>query len=143
MGAWNISNFDNDTAGDWLYEFEENPSIVFLEKTIDSVFKEEYIDSDIALEALAAIEVITLIKGDSKEKREELEALENINFEVLGNEINATLYNKSIKCCNLILNEENSELYDLWEESDSLDDWKDVILDLKQRIEILMKDSNN
>ncbi|MCL5247588.1 DUF4259 domain-containing protein [Cellulophaga sp. 20_2_10] len=51
MGAWAIGNFENDSAGDWLYEFEENPTIEFLIKTLDTVFKEEYLDSDIASEA--------------------------------------------------------------------------------------------
>jgi len=135
MGAWEIGNFDNDTAGDWLYEFGENPTKNFLEKTLDAVFEEEYIASDVASEALAAIEVISIIKNNSKENKEELEDLEDVDLEVLKKEIDATLYNKSIKCIDLILDKMNSELYDLWEESDSFEDWKNVLLDLKKRIE--------
>ncbi len=131
MGAWGIGNFENDSAGDWLYEFEENPTKDFLKKTLEAVFKEEYLDSDIASEALSAIEAITLIMGNSKEDEEELES---IDFDVLKNQFNRPLYDKSINCINRILEKSNNELYELWEESESFEDWKHVVLDLKQRV---------
>ena len=131
MGAWGIGNFENDSAGDWLYEFGENPTKKFLEKTLDIVFKEEYLDSDIASEVLASIESITLIMGNSKEDEEELE---NIDFDTLKNDFDTVLFDKSIKCVNRILEKSNNELYELWEESESFEDWKNVVLDLKKRI---------
>ena len=131
MGAWGIGNFENDSAGDWLYEFGENPTKKFLEKTLDIVFKEEYLDSDIASEVLASIESITLIMGNSKEDEEELE---NIDFDTLKNDFDTVLFDKSIKCVNRILEKSNNELYELWEESQSFEDWKNVVLDLKKRI---------
>jgi hypothetical protein len=131
MGAWGIGNFENDSAGDWLYEFGENPTKVFLEKTLDTVFKEEYLDSDIASEALATIEAITLIMGNSKEDKEELE---NVDFDTLKSSFDTALYDKSIKCLNRILEKNNNELYELWEESESFEDWKNVVLDLKNRV---------
>jgi len=131
MGAWGTGNFENDSAGDWLYEFGENPTKEFLEKTLNTVFEEEYLDSDIASEALSAIEAITLIKGNSKEDEEDLE---NVDFEALKKDFNKTLFDKSTKCVNRILEKNNNELYELWEESESFEDWKNVVLDLKKRI---------
>lgn len=135
MGVWGIGNFDNDSASDWLYEFEGNPTRDFLEKTLDTVFNEEYLDSNLASEALTAIEAITLIMGNSKEDEEELE---NVDFEVLKNNFDTSLFDKSIKCINRILEKSNNELYTLWEESESFEDWKNVVLDLKTRIESLV-----
>ena len=40
MGAWGIGNFENDMAGDWLYELGE------------------YLDSDIASGTLATIKLL-------------------------------------------------------------------------------------
>lgn len=129
-----MGNFENDSASDWLYEFKENPTKDFLEKTLDAIFKEEYLDSDVALEALSAIEAITLIKGKSKEDEE----LENIDFDVLKKEFDSSLYHKSAKCIDRILDKNNNELYELWEESESFEDWKNVISGLKNRIESLI-----
>lgn len=131
MGVWGVGNFENDSAGDWLYEFGENPTKEFLEKTLNTVFEEEYLDSDIASEALSAIEAITLIKGNSKEDEEDIE---NVDFEALKKDFDKTLFDKSTKCVNRILEKNNNELYELWEESESFEDWKNVVLDLKQRI---------
>jgi hypothetical protein len=128
MGAWGIGNFENDAAGDWLYEFGENPTKEFLEQTLETVFKEEYLDSDIASEVLASIESITLIMGNSEEE------LENIDFDTLENNFDTALFDKSIKCIDRILEKENNELYELWEESESFEDWKKIVLDLKNRI---------
>jgi len=125
MGAWGIGNFENDSAGDWLYEFGENPTKVFLEKTLKVVFEEEYLDSDIASEVLASIESITLIMGNSKEDKEDLE---NIDFDTLKNDFDTVLFDKSIKCIERILEKENNELYELWEESESFEDWKLVLI---------------
>jgi len=117
MGAWGIGNFENDAAGDWLYEFGENSTKEFLEQTLETVFKEEYLDSDIVSEVLASIESITLIMGNSKEDKEELE---NIDFDTLKNDFDTVLFDKSIKCIERILEKENNGLYELWEESESL-----------------------
>jgi len=133
MGAWGIGNFANDAAGDWLYEFGENPTKEFLEKTLEAVFQEEYLDSDTASEALSAVEAITLIKGNSKEDEEE-EELENIDFDALKKGFDTTLFDKSIRCINRVLDKNNNELYELWEESESFEDWKKVVLDLKNLV---------
>lgn len=131
MGAWGIGNFENDSANDWLYEFEENPTKDFLEKTLDTIFKEEYLDSDVAMEVLASIETITLIMENSKENKEELE---NIDFESIRNSFDKLLFDKSVKCINRILEENNNELYELWKETELFEDWKNTVLDLKMRM---------
>ncbi|MDO7135936.1 DUF4259 domain-containing protein [Algibacter lectus] len=131
MGAWGIGNFENYSAGDWLYEFGESPTKVFLEKTLETVFEEEYLDSDIASEALSAIEAIALIKGNSKEDEEELEG---VDFDALKKDFDKALFDKSTKCINRILEKNNNELYELWEESESFEAWRNVVLDLKNRV---------
>ncbi|CAA0235031.1 DUF4259 domain-containing protein [Tenacibaculum maritimum] len=132
MGAWGVGNFDNDSAKDWLYNFIEHPTKSFLERTLETIFKEKYLDFDIATEALASIEVISLVMGNSKEDKEELE---NINIEALKNSFDKILFDKSIKCINRILDKNDNELYELWEESEYFENWKKVVLNLKEQIQ--------
>ncbi len=47
MGAWGYKNLENDTACDWLWELKENPTMQFVEETLDTVLnEEEYLGSD-------------------------------------------------------------------------------------------------
>ena len=69
--------------------------------------------------------------GNSKE---ELGELESVDFDTLKSSFDMALYDKSIKCINRILEKKNNELYELWEESESFEDWKNIILDLKNRV---------
>jgi len=131
MGAWGIKNFENDTAGDWLYDFEENSTIEFLEETLDAVFLEQFLDGDIASAALAAMEAVTLIKGNSRENAEEIE---NVTIKLIEKKLDRNFYNKCIQVIDRILSKENNELFELWEESDLFTEWKNVVSDLKTRI---------
>ena len=59
MGAWAEDAFGNDTACDWAGEFSDAPSMEKVITTIEAVIsEEEYIDSDVAAEALVACEVV-------------------------------------------------------------------------------------
>lgn len=134
MGAWGISNFENDAAGDWLYDFSENSTIDFLTETIEAVFKEEYIESDISSATLAAIESIALIKGDSNE---DIDELEGVKINKIKKSLNAEIFKKCILSIDKILSKENNELYELWEESESFEDWINEVKDLRNRIQRL------
>ena len=47
MGTWGFRNFENDTASDWVFYFEENSTIKVIEKTINKVIDEEnYLNAD-------------------------------------------------------------------------------------------------
>ncbi|QEY25226.1 DUF4259 domain-containing protein [Neisseria zalophi] len=134
MGAWGTGNFENDEACDWLYEFGEQPTRGFLEKTLDAVYEDEYLESNIAVEVLAAIETIALIMGNSKENPPGLEDID-IDFETIKNSFDKALFDKAIKSINRILDKNDNELYELWEGDE---DWENVVLDLRKRINELM-----
>lgn len=66
MGAWDEKNFGNDSAMDWVNEFEDNPTIELLKNTLqDLVDSDDYIDMDIASAGLAAAEIVAALKGKS------------------------------------------------------------------------------
>ena len=132
MGAWGTGNFDNDTALDWVFELEEVNDLSLIEKTINAVFDDDYIDSDIGCEALIAIEAIARLIGNFGKDNSYAEDLDSWvkshNFDV-----NNELIVRGKKALDLIVSEK-SELYELWEETEDFDTWKNEIDDLRARL---------
>ncbi len=134
MGAWGIGNFDNDTAADWAFQLEESEDLTLVKETIDQVLngEEDYLDADLACEALAAIEVVARLQGNWGEKSTYSEPVDNWveghNFVVPPE-----LIKNSCKAIDRIL-AENSELKELWKESDDYGAWKELLKNLKKRV---------
>lgn len=130
MGAWGIGNFDNDTACDWAYELEESSDLSVLTKTIDKVFAEQYVDADVGSEALAAIDTLTRLIGNGGVKNSYTEAVDNW---VEKNKITPPpeLLEKAREALKLILGED-SELQELWEETEEYEPWKSEVLSLDE-----------
>ncbi len=69
MGAWGEGPFDNDTASDWVYEFDDadQPSgLHHIQAALvraASVGADDYLDSDAGVEAVAAAELVAAIRG--------------------------------------------------------------------------------
>jgi hypothetical protein len=132
MGAWGTGNFDNDTALDWVFELEETNDLSLIVETIEAVFTEDYIDSDVGTEALIAIEAIARLKGNFDVENSYAEDLDNwVKSHRL--EISDELIEKSKKVLELIVSDK-SELYELWEETEDFEAWKNEINDLRARL---------
>lgn len=124
MGTWSHESFGNDTACDWAYELEGITDLSVIESTIDRVLEseDEYLEALDAEEAIAAIEVIAKLLGngtqsDSYTERADAWVKEN-NLRP-----SAELIQKARNAISKILSE-NSELAELWEESE---EWKPEI----------------
>ena len=134
MGAWGTGNFDNDTALDWVFELEEVNDLSLIEKTIDAVFDDDYIDSDIGCEALIAIEAIARLIGNFGKDNSYAEDLDSwVKSHNL--DVNNELIVRGKKALDLIVSEK-SELYELWEETEDFDTWKNEIDDLRARLNL-------
>ena len=134
MGAWGTGNFDNDTALDWVFELEEVNDLSLIEKTIDAVFDDDYIDSDIGCEALIAIEAIARLIGNFGKDNSYAEDL-NSWVKSHNLDVNNELIVRGKKALDLIVSEK-SELYELWEETEDFDTWKNEIDDLRARLNL-------
>jgi hypothetical protein len=64
MGAWGTGVFDNDTANDWADDLTGS-DVAYLADTLSRVLDggDEYLDADVASEALAACEVVARLRG--------------------------------------------------------------------------------
>jgi hypothetical protein len=121
MGAWGIKTFENDDASDWVCELEDASGTSVIENAFE--FEDDYIESPEGSEALAAAEVLLALKGKARDNLPE----EVTNWVKSNKELDVTkLIPKAIDSVKKILSED-SELNELWEESDDFDSWvKDV-----------------
>ena len=131
MGAWGTGNFDNDEALDWLYLLSEAPDLLLLQTTLEAVTgsEEDYLDATDCAQALAAAEIIAALAGHPPEELPE---------EVAGWIDGRPAPPDDLKMLALIAIEaisgEDSELRELWEESDEFEEWQAVLNDLTARL---------
>ncbi len=131
MGAWGAGHFENDTALDWVYGLEESKDEKILWNAIEAVMPEEYVDSDVAVEALAALEVAAGLNGkQSTDLPEEVEKWLSKNSTL---KLPDNFYGRAKEALDKIIGTE-SELKDLWEESDSFDEWLTEVKNLRTRL---------
>lgn len=120
MGAWGLKSFDNDDAADWVYAFEEQgaklipETFAALEGEVD-----DYLDAALCSEALAAAEIVAAARSgnESRLSEEAAATLKNNPDDVASPENIA----KARDAVGRI--KEDSELRDLWEETDDFAGW--------------------
>ena len=136
MGAWGIGNFENDDAGDWIYDLEKSKDKSILHKALNSILENsEYIESPECCEALAAAEVIySGLSSDHSGVSEEVIKWLNKKPGLFKKPVTfeASDAIKSIEAINKILN--SSELKELWEEADEFEDWKKLEITLIEKL---------
>jgi len=128
MGAWGMKPFENDSACDWIYDLQETGL-----KSIEDTFTwekedDDYLDSSIGTEIIAAAEVLYGIKNGPREG-----VPDEVLAEIRKYESNQAeyLYNKCVKAIDRVMGED-SELFDLWEETgEDFDIWLNDVQALK------------
>lgn len=126
MGAWGVGTFDNDDAGDWLYDLEETNDLSLIDQSL--TLEDDYIEAPDGCNALAAAEIIAALMGKTRKNLPENAAKwVNDNKEHPANQ----LKEKAIKAIGKVLSE-NSELIELWEEGSDFDGWKKDVNEIKK-----------
>ncbi len=130
MGAWGQGNFENDDALDWLDTLTQGADLAPADAVFDATLSnpEAYIDAPVCSEVLAAAEVVAALHGKPLEPVHEA-----LKMWMPGKPPPppATLDASRRAVAAL---RERSELRDLWEESDQLEPWLQVIDDLLARL---------
>lgn len=133
MGAWDAGAFDNDSAADFAYQFEEldrEGGLELIVGAIDDVLaEEEYLDSDFAVMALVACEAIARLAGQGGEQSPYSEALDQWVAEYPG-AVDKDVAQRGLAAIERILGDD-SELAELWEGSPK---WLAAMDDLKRRV---------
>ena len=132
MGAWSHEPFGNDTANDWADELEESSDFSIVEKAFNQIIEsaEEYIDADIACEAHAAAEVLAQALGKGTQDDAYTEKVDAW-LTKLTIKPHDLLIPKALQALGL-LTTEDSELDELWQDSEEYSQWKANIDELKE-----------
>lgn len=132
MGSWDVSSFGNDGARDWLHELLQA-------KGADRVFRalmaasrlsaNDYLQSTECECGIAAAEIVAAGAGNpaSQLPPEAVEWVKDRNF-VPGAEI----VDMALRVVERV--SKNSELKELWDDTDSAEEWYRIIEDLTKRL---------
>jgi hypothetical protein len=132
LSAWGSDSFENDDASDWLVEFCDDPKMETISDALSALAEmdaAEYPGAPECSVAIAAAEVVAAIKGpldpdspdDVKERVSKLKVKVEPGMVSLG-----------LKAIERI--KANSELKDLWGESEDFDQWRLAVSKLERRL---------
>lgn len=130
MSTWGPGSFENDNALDWVAELadsdDDNPIIGALNNVIDQT--DESPEAPDCAEAIAAAETVAAWMGEPHE-----DCPEEVEAWVEGRPAPpATMISQARYVSEAVL--ENSELKDLWKESEEFEQWQTSVNDLLGRL---------
>lgn len=132
MGAWGTGIFENDTACDWAYGLKDVEDLSLIESALDAVFEEEYVESYIACEALAAMETLARLNGNGDVENSYTETVD-LWVSSVHLKVSSELLDKANNALTMILGP-SSELQELWAESEEFSAWQKELESLKARM---------
>ncbi|RZG64750.1 DUF4259 domain-containing protein [Acinetobacter junii] len=135
MGTWSHESFGNDTANDWAYELEDATDFSVIEAALQMALDEgdEYLDADLAMEAIAAIEVIAKRLGKGTQSDVYTEKVDQW-LETISEQPSDDLLSLAKRVLERIV-ADDSELKELWLESDEYELWLGNIQQLKDALQ--------
>ena len=134
MGTWSHESFGNDTANDWAYELEDATDFSVIETALQVALDEgdEYLDADLAMEAIAAVEVIAKCLGKGTQSDVYTEKVDQW-LETISEQPSDDLLSLAKRVLERIV-ADDSELKELWLESDEYELWLGSIQQLKDAL---------
>lgn len=135
MGTWSHESFGNDTANDWAYELEDATDFSVIETALQVALDEgnEYLDADLAMEAIAAVEVIAKRLGKGTQSDVYTEKVDQW-LETISEQPSDDLLSLAKRVLERIV-ADDSELKELWLEPDEYELWLGSIQQLKDALQ--------
>jgi len=135
MGTWSHESFGNDTANDWAYELEDGTDFAVIEAALQVALDEgdEYLDADLAMEAIAAVEVIAKRLGKGTQSDVYTEKVDQW-LETISEQPSDDLLSLAKRVLERIV-ADDSELKELWLESDEYELWLGNIQQLNDALQ--------
>ena len=129
-GAWGVGNFENDEAADWVYELERSHCLAILLVALEPVTgAEDYLDAVDCTIALGASEVIAAVNGRPSSDLP-LEVADLVGRQQISELVEAVILARQA-VTNIAA---ESELQELFEESDEFESWLAILSDLGNRL---------
>ncbi|MDJ0759964.1 MAG: DUF4259 domain-containing protein [Woeseiaceae bacterium] len=133
-GGWDTGPFDNDDALDWVWALTESNNLSVIDAALDGVLESrDYIEAPTASMAIAAAEVLAALAGNPADALPE-----EVTAWVDANEldVNTDMAAKARKVIKLVMDDERSELAQLWGDAPPLASaWRAGLEDLAQRLQ--------
>jgi hypothetical protein len=138
MGAWGWGSFENDEALDWVIDLEQSQDLSVIAGALDAILDsdDDYLDATDCSMALAAAETVAALAGRPEPSLPE-EVARWVQDRQTGSTQEGPLVDESLtakaqQAIEAILSE--SELLELWEETDEFDRWQATVTDLLERL---------
>jgi Domain of unknown function (DUF4259) len=116
MGAWGHQFSENDDAADWLADFEDSPTWALIDEAL-SVVDLDYVEAPEACIALAAAEIVAAALGKPNLQLAESTIAWTADQSAPAGE------RREAATKVLLRVKADSELQELWEETDDYADW--------------------
>ncbi|MBV6319566.1 DUF4259 domain-containing protein [Duganella violaceipulchra] len=136
MATWAVDAFGNDYAQDWAEDLGQISNLEAVENTLDTALDNagETLDAPFAAEALVAIEVLARLQGKGGERSEDSAAVDEwVDARKAKARVRTDLAEKAGRAIERILSEQ-SELRELWADSEHYADWRAAVEELRGRI---------
>ena len=135
MGTWSHEPFGNDTANDWADDLESQKDFSFIEETLQRVLDngDEYLEADLAVEGVAAIEVLAKAVGRGTQADAYTEKVDAW-LKSISARPTQELLSKAKAALARILGD-NSELKELWQDSDDFESWESSLRALQSAVD--------
>jgi hypothetical protein len=129
MGAWAAGSFDNDDAGDWVWELADADTSILQEAFSRVTDCEDYLEAPDCSIGIAAAEVVAALrKRPAPKLPDEVAAF----VTRIGTPPSAELVSSALSALKRITTK--SELQELWDESDSRAEWHQAVAELESRL---------
>jgi hypothetical protein len=135
MGVWGYGAFQNDDSLNWIEGLQDSTDLAYIEAAFDKVLSDttSYLEAPEACEAIAAAETLAHLLGNIDSTSPAASPIDDwVNkVKILPKQ---TIIEKA-KSALKRLQEEPSELLELWEESTEMAQWLRSLSELSLRLE--------
>jgi hypothetical protein len=132
MGAWGSGSFENDDASDWIADFCDDPdedSITDALSTVAEMGADDYLEAPDCSVGLAAAEVVAALKGAPSADMPD-EAKDCVSkLKIKAEPDMVSLASRAVERIKT-----NSELKELWDESEHPAEWYAAVANLEARL---------
>jgi hypothetical protein len=135
VSTWGSDSFENDDALDWITGFCDAPAKELVLKALSRVAEMDFFDCPVAPECragIAAAEVVAALRGAPNPN---LPALATECVSRLTIKADSSLVHLALKAVERI--KTDSELKELWDESENQDEWHSAMASLEVRLKEL------
>ena len=134
MGTWGSDSFENDDASDWVADFCDAPDQTLIVNTLSAIANrdaDEYLEAPDCSVGIAAAEVVAALKSAPNPNLSDdtKNCLSNLRIKA-----DPSLVALALKAMERIRT--NSELKELWDESETPDEWYQSVSSLERRLNL-------